>query len=232
MPGPIFGDDLLPERPWTAIKNGSAEGIDMILGYNRDEGDTFIQASDVVQAWFPSWDCVEKMLENNGKKHLFPELKEVYKDSENEQKGLSDFVTDYLFAKDAYRCADSQINHGNVWMYRFDYVPFAYKQMNMGSVHSVEIPFALDTLDRGYFAYPLKGTPQDQLEAIRNQINSAWLNFAKTGSPNGEELEWSKYEGIHSPLHLFDLQPSNQDVRLNKKIFDIWEKLGLMYDKE
>lgn len=232
MPGPVFGDDLLPERPLSAIKNGSAKGVDVIFGYNRDEGDTFIQASDVVQAWFPSWECVEQMLKNNNKEHLFSELKATYTNTEDERKGLSNFVTDYLFAKDTYRCADEQVEHGNVWMYRFDFVPVAYKHMNMGAVHSVEIPFALDTLDRGYFAYALKGTPQEQLEVIRNQINGAWLNFAKYGNPSRESIEWTKYDGKNSLLHIFNLEPSNQDVRLDEKVFNVWEKLGLMYDKE
>lgn len=232
IPGPFFGDDLLPERPWIAIKNGSAEGVDVIFGYNRDEGDTFIQSSDFVQAWFPSWDTVEKMLKNNGKEQYYPELREIYSQFKTEREQLSHFVTDYLFAMDAFRCADAQANHGNVWMYRFDFVPTAYKQMNMGAAHAVEIPFALDTIDRGYFSYALKGTPKDQINNIHNQINTAWLNFAKTGNPSGDIVDWPKYEGKNGMVHIFDLQPSNQNVRIDEKIFEIWNKIGLLYDKE
>ena len=232
MPGPFFGDDLLPEYPWTAIQNGSAKGVDVIFGYNRDEGDTFIQSTEVVQGWFPSWECVENMLKNNGKEEHFPELRAAYSDVEDDRKALSNFVGDYFFAMDAFRCADNQVNHGNVWMYRFDFVPVAYKMQNMGAVHAAEIPFALDTLDRGFFAYATKGTPQDQLEAIRDQINGAWLNFAKTGNPSGGAIEWSKYEGKNSPVHIFDLEPSNQDVRLNEKVFAVWKKIGIPYDQE
>ncbi|MEK4476280.1 carboxylesterase/lipase family protein [Paenibacillus sp. FSL R7-0048] len=232
MPGPLFGDDLLPERPWTAIQNGSAEGVDVIIGYNRDEGDTFIQSTEVVQGWFPSWECVETMLKNNGKEQYYPELRAAYSDIEDERKALSSFVNDYFFAMHSYICADNQVNHGNVWMYRFDFVPVAYQQLNMGAVHAAEIPFALDTLDRGYFSYATKGTPQDQLEAIRDQINGAWLNFAKTGNPNGGSIEWPKYEGKNSPLHIFDLEPSNRDVRLSEQVFAIWDEIGLPYDQE
>ncbi|WP_138750775.1 carboxylesterase/lipase family protein [Paenibacillus sinopodophylli] len=232
MPGPFFGDDLLPERHWTALKNGSAKGVDVIIGYTRDEGDTFIAESESSNAWFPSWDGVEAMLKNNGKEQHFSELKAAYNHLETERKGLSEFVRDYLFAMDAHRCADEQAKHGNVWMYRFDFVPIAYKQMNMGAVHAVEIPFSLNTLDRGYFSYALKGTPQDQLEAVRDQMNAAWFNFMKTGNPTGGEVDWAKYDNRNSMLHVFDLQPANESIRIDKKITDVWEKIGLVYDKE
>jgi len=232
MPGPLYGDDLLPEQPWKAFANGSAEDVNVILGYNRDEGDTFIQSSEVSNAWIPDWETVEQMLLNNGKGHLFAELRAAYSDIADDRKALSSFARDYLFAMDTYHFADIQTSHGNVWMYRFDFVPMANKFMNMGATHAAEVPFALDTLDRGYFAYILQGTPSDQAQAIRDQINGAWLNFAKTGKPaDGVAIEWPKYEGKNSPVHIFDLQPDNRDVRLSEKIFAVWEKIGLVHEK-
>lgn len=230
-PGPFYGDDLLPEYPWTAIKNGNAEGVDAIFGYNRDEGDTFMDSSEHTTAWISSWECVEKMLQNNGRAEYFSELRTAYSDAENERKALSNFISDYYFTMDTYRCADNQLNHGKVWMYRFDFVPSALQTQNLGSTHGAEIPFALDTLDRGYFALILQGTPHEQVGAIRDQINGSWLNFAKTGNPSVEAIDWPRYEGKNSPLHVFDLQPSNQDVRINDKIFALWDKIGLPYDR-
>ncbi|WP_337101842.1 carboxylesterase/lipase family protein [Paenibacillus sp. YIM B09110] len=231
MPGPFFGDDLLPERHWTALKNGSADGVPVIIGYNRDEGDTFVTDSEFNKAWFPSWNDVETMLRNNGKEHYFNELRAAYVRFA-EPKGLSEFVKDYLFAMDAHRCADEQSKHGNVWMYRFDFVPVAYKHMKMGAVHAVEVPFSLNTIDRGYFSYALRGTPQEQLDAVRNHMNDSWLNFMRTGNPSGGEVNWTKYESETSMLHLFDGESSNQSIRIDDKVVKVWEKIGLLYDKE
>ncbi|WP_187470431.1 carboxylesterase/lipase family protein [Dictyoglomus thermophilum] len=231
MPGPFFGDDLLPERPWIAIKNGSARGIDVILGYNRDEGDTFVYSSEHVQAWFPSWDIVEKMLRNNSKEKYYKELKEAYSHFKTEYEQLSHFVTDYLFAIDLFRCANEQVNYGNVWVYRFDFVPHLYKQMNMGAVHAVEIPFALDTTDRGYFSYALKGTPKEQIDNIKNQINRAWINFVKTGNPNDDFITWPQYQSENGIVHIFDLTPSNQNIGVDERITHIWDEIGFLYDE-
>ena len=232
MPGPVIGDDLLPEHPRVAFANGSADGVDVILGYTRDEGDTFIQSSPETNAWIPDWETVEQMLVNNGKGHLYAELRAAYSDFPDDRKALSQFVCDNFFSMDTFLCADNQVGHGNVWMYRFDFVPEANKHMKMGATHATDIPFALDTLDRGYFAFILKGTPQDQVTAIRDQINGAWLNFAKTGHPDGETIVWPKYAGKNSPSHIFDLQPDNRDVRLSEKVFAVWDKIGLMYGED
>jgi Carboxylesterase type B len=232
MPGPFFGDDLLPEHHWNALKNGSAAGVDVIIGYTRDEGDTFIADSEFTKAWFPSWGDVATMLRNNGKERHYHELKEAYSQFESDHKGLSEFVKDYLFAMDAHRCADEQSKHGKVWMYRFDFVPTALKQANMGAVHAVEVPFSLNTIDRGHFSYMLKGTPQYQLEAVRDHMNEAWFNFMKTGNPQGRDVIWTNYNKLDSMLHVFELQPANQSIRINKNVFDLWDKIGLLYDTE
>lgn len=231
MPGPLFGDDLLPEFMWTALKKGRAKGIDVIIGYNRNEGDTFTASMDGAGGWIPSWEAVREMLEISGKAEAYEELRALY-GGEDEAAELKRFAGDYLFMMDAFRCADNQVPYGKVWMYRFDFVPEVHRQMGLGAVHSVEVPFALDTLDKGYFSYCLKGTPREHLEAVRDQMSDAWIRFAKTGNPAGDGMEWPEYKGPHSPVHLFDLEPSNVDVRLDERIFQVWEKIGIPYDEE
>lgn len=231
MPGPFFGDDLLPDRIWTALQNGSAKDVDVIIGYNRDDGESFANSTESKKALFSDWNEVEIMLRNNKKEALFPELRAVYPD-ENEKKALSQFATDYLFAMDSHLCADKQTPHGNVWMYRFDFVPAAYKQMGMGAMHAAEVPFALNNTAQGFFSYSLKGTPQEQIDAIRDQINGAWLNFAKNGNPNGGIVDWSPYNSETHNVHVFDLEASNQKISVNPKVREVWDKLGLMYDQE
>lgn len=231
MPGPLFGDDLLPEFVWTALKNGRAKGVDVIFGYNRNEGDTFTSSVQGASAWIPSWDAVREMLKSSGKEEYFEELRAAYNGAD-EGKELRRFAGDYFFGMDAYRCADNHAGHGKVWMYRFDFVPEANKAMGLGAVHAVEVPFALDTLDRGYFAYCLKGTPKERLEAVRDQVSDAWISFAKNGTPACDTVDWPEYTGPHSPVHVFDLEPSNRDVRLDESIFAVWEKIGVPYDEE
>jgi para-nitrobenzyl esterase len=118
-------------------------------------------------------------------------------------------------------------------MYRFDFVLAAYKYMNMGAVHSVEIPFALNTINKGYFgARALQGTPPEQVGAIRDQMNGAWLNFIKTGNPEGGTISWEKYDMKNTIAHVFDITPSNQPLSIDKNVLAAWEKIGILYDEE
>jgi para-nitrobenzyl esterase len=232
IPGPFFGDDLLPERTWTALRNGSAKGVDVIIGYCRDEGDTFVNDSQFVKAYIPSWDTVKDMLQNNDKEQYFEELRAAYRDFTDDHKALSAFAGDYFFIMDSHRCAAEQTRHGNVWMYRFDFVSPAFKYMKMGAAHGAEVPFSLDNLDRGFFMYPYKGTPQEELEKLRDEVTGAFSNFAKTGNPEGGGITWPKYDSGSNTVHIFDVPPSNQCVRVDRKVISVWDKLGLMYDGE
>ena len=235
MPSPVFGDDLLPERPWKALQNGSARGVDLIIGYNRDEGDTMIAGMEggAATPWIPSWDAVAAMLKNNGKEQHYNELRAAYEQFGPERAALSALAKDYFFVLGSHRCAEAQTGHANVWMYRFDFVLTAYKYMNMGAVHSCEIPFALNTINKGYFgSRVLQGTPAEHSGAIRDQMNGAWLNFVKTGNPEGGNIAWKKYDMEHTMAHVFDLAPSNQPLSIDTKVLAAWEKIGLLYDEE
>jgi para-nitrobenzyl esterase len=75
--------------------------------------------------------------------------------------------------------------------YRFSYVAESMRKQWPGAPHATEIPFVFDTVEARY----LKDlTPADK--ATAQAANAYWVNFAKTGNPNGSGLpEWPKYTG-------------------------------------
>jgi para-nitrobenzyl esterase len=78
----------------------------------------------------------------------------------------------------------------NTYLYEFTYVPTDKPGFpNYGAFHTSEVPFALHTLkhwDRPWVE------ADRQVEAY---MSSYWINFVKTGDPNGKGLpEWKKYE--------------------------------------
>jgi para-nitrobenzyl esterase len=93
--------------------------------------------------------------------------------------------------------------------YRFAYVsPFSANQLAnspmagftiKGAQHASEIPYVFDTVSA---AFSGNVTPADQ--AMADAANSYWVNFAKTGNPNGASLPaWPAYSATDDTLMVF-----------------------------
>ena len=75
------------------------------------------------------------------------------------------------------------------FLYRFSYVAESLRKQWPGALHATEIPFVFDTVSARY-----QKALTDADEATARAANAYWVNFAKTGNPNGKGLpEWPAY---------------------------------------
>lgn len=92
-----------------------------------------------------------------------------------------------------------------VYRYRFSYVQSAMRErMRNGAPHGGEIAFVFGTLGVGGFGP--SAPPADQDQAVSRMVQNYWVNFAKTGDPNGAGLpDWPR----HHPGKdlIFDFHP-------------------------
>ncbi|MEN7535877.1 carboxylesterase/lipase family protein [Aurantiacibacter flavus] len=87
------------------------------------------------------------------------------------------------------------------WHYRAGYVPQVMRKEWPGLPHATEIPFFFRTIDA---RYPGQTTPQDH--AVSAAMSAAFVNFAKTGDPNGPGApEWPVYDDALRPVMLFGM---------------------------
>ncbi len=86
--------------------------------------------------------------------------------------------------------------------YRFSYVAESMRKQWHGAPHATEIPFVFDTVAARY--------GKDLTEADKataQAANAYWVNFAKTGNPNGKGLpQWPAYSSKTDMLMDFTLE--------------------------
>ena len=81
-------------------------------------------------------------------------------------------------------------NGSPVYLYRFSYVQTSMReQMRAGAPHGGEIAYVFGTLSGGR-----GGTPTAEDLAVSRMAQSYWVNFAKSGDPNGTGLPtWPRH---------------------------------------
>ena len=110
----------------------------------------------------------------------------------------------------------SQKGKGNAFEYLFDYHPGS---TDVGSGHGSDVPYAFQTLGgrRG------KLKPEDL--RLSDMISSYWVNFAKSGDPNGPGLpRWPAFSKNDLKVMVFDETPSARPLpNLDEvKVFDAY----------
>ncbi len=140
--------------------------------------------------------------------------KEAYDDADDEGKAALNELIDYeldqvpaeyagnkrikkALAKSAFITESWRYEHlnfadryadlgGDVRMYLWK-VPSTKEEMYKSAVHAVELAYVFNNLDEDIYA----GTVD---KATAKKAQEAWTNFAKTGDPSIEEVEWTAYD--------------------------------------
>ena len=104
------------------------------------------------------------------------------------------------------------------YVFRFSYVAESMRKEWPGAPHATEIPFVFDTVAA---RYGKDLTAAD--EATAQAANAYWVNFAKTGNPNGQGLpEWPSYSPATEKLMDFaNTGPVGRQIR-GKLAWTLW----------
>ena len=179
---PILDGKLVTETAETAYKAKHQPRIPLMLGSNSaDTAGNRVRATTKEQlfARFGQWSA---------------QAKAAY-----DPDGSTDLATlvsrannDFGQAEPARFAADAFASNGSpVYRYRFSYVQTAMReQMRTGAPHGGEIAFVFGTLTAR-----LGSTLSPEDQAVSRMAQSYWVNFAKTGDPNGTGLPaWPRHD--------------------------------------
>jgi para-nitrobenzyl esterase len=214
--GPILDGKLVIETAETAYIAGRQPKIPLMIGNCSAEiGGPFVSNSKSKEELFASFGELET------------EAKAAYDadGNKNFDEVITKFNTDWVWGEPARMTAKTFIAKGaSTYMYQFGYVPSAAQQRSpYGAGHGSEVSFVFNTLNARW-GQSGEATPNEK--ELAKIMNSYWVNFAKTGNPNGAGLpNWPLYNNQNQSMLDVELDGtiiSKPDPR--KKRFDVIEK--------
>jgi para-nitrobenzyl esterase len=179
---PVIEPYVLPASPYEAFTTGQQNDVPLLLGSNAEEARALTDVTQVKAATFAS-----------DLEHSFgalpPQLVSAYPyttDQEAKQARLN-LERDLRFGWDMWAWARLQAatGHSSVYYYSFTHkppFPAGSVYEGWGASHFAELWYVFDHLDQ----YPWTWSVADR--KVAEEISSYWVNFAKSGNPNGPGL--------------------------------------------
>jgi para-nitrobenzyl esterase len=187
---PIIDGTVLNELPMQAIAAGRGTSVPILIGTNLDE----------IRLWPALYDLpLEQKAQSLLQKQLegivgskAPQVIETYrKADENYGDAVIHLLGDALIRLPSIRFAETNSHRQPTYMYLFTYRSTStYK--DYGSCHGMELPFVFGVInDLDVIVFTGRGTRR---EALMNQLQQAWINFARSGDPSQPGLAWPRYD--------------------------------------
>lgn len=226
--GPNIDGYYLPTDAVSIYAQGGQSQVPLLAGWNADEGKMFVLFAPQKPTAKSFAEQAQKRFGDQAAQFL-----KVYPAATDEEAVLSAeaLAGDDFIAYSTWKWTDMQVKTGNapVYQYHFEQVPAAKPGAKIGSVpaseagsrHACEIEYVFQTLKSQ------AGVPwtEDDFK-VSDAMSSYWVNFAKTGNPNGGGLpDWPKYDSKngYQVMHLSGkkIHASAETVRGRYEFLDL-----------
>jgi para-nitrobenzyl esterase len=189
--GPTWDGVVIPKAAMRMIQEGRGAKVPVLLGTNRDE----------IQYWatienLPLESKPEALLEKQVSSIAGSRTKDIIQIYRHANSNYGDSViqleTDLLFRMTSIRMAEAVSVTQPTYLYLFTYRSTS-PVVKYESAHSMELPFVFGVTDQlDAIAFTGRDPHRD---ALSEQIQQAWISFARTGDPNHPGLPlWPKYD--------------------------------------
>ena len=191
---------LIPKDPYLPYNNGETADIDMLIGTNSDEARYWVgEIGGIVPYRF----SIPVKFEND-MRVLSKEDRKRVKQFIASQKGhsiwrMTEFYSEVMFRLPAMAQASLHAkNGGRAYLYYWTIhsaIPLRK------ACHAVELAYVFGNHDQTIYT----GKRAD--EALSDTVMQLWTNFARTGDPSSETLQWHPYDAQTRQTMIISEQP-------------------------
>ena len=197
---PVADGYIIPTDLYTIYQARRFKGTPVLVGNTSSELGAFMGGRDMTAAKF------EQQIKSQYGRYADAILN-VYPHATDAEAARSaiELSRDSMFGWSTWTWARLQSGKagGKAFEYYFDYhAPDAN-----GAGHGSDVPFAFQTLATR------RGEPGPEDKQLSEMISSYWVNFAKSGNPNGAGLPiWPAFKDGDQKVMVFDAKPSARQV--------------------
>ena len=199
---PVADGTTVPADPLARIAEGSAAGVDLLIGSNSEEWKLFALAAPPL----PDDEALRRrtaMVVTDADGALDAYRHQV--DEPTVQSLECALLTDAVFRIPAIRLAEAQAAHGTIFQYLWTWASPALGGM-VGASHAIEIPFVFDLVeDQRLHVFVGADAPTE----LSRSTHHAWIEFARSGVPGADGLpSWPAYDTGERATMVLDVEPS------------------------
>lgn len=180
---PVWGDDVLPEKPHDALKKGAGKDVEVLIGTNAEEMSLYFVPTKV-RAKAPGW--LLRWLLSKSHPRSGAALRAYGWGKPGAKPGhvFTEAMTDLVFRWPARRFAEE--HQGKTHLYDFDWKSPACGG-ELGACHGLELPFVFKTLDlaTGPKGFAGEAPPRE----LADRVHDIWVRFATDGT-----LPWPEFD--------------------------------------
>ena len=216
----IYVDGVMfPKQMRSLMSNGGASHVDSIVGSTKDEG--VMLWSQVPETSIDEW---QSNIQTSTPKFAERLIEAYTADAQKSTKtATQEIMSDAIFTSEMRTWAQHVENQGkNAFVYIFNHAPpLSEFGRSLGAFHGGEIQYVFQSHvgENADDDTPVLWDDSDR--KVASMMRQYWVNFAKTGNPNGDGLsEWPRYTASTnqtlaieaSPYVVTDLRKSKLDT--------------------
>ncbi len=219
---PVIDGDYLPAAPLDGGLQEWTNDVPLMIGSTFGESNSFseVDPNTVNKNDWTEEEVSAKLEEKFGEKA--ENVLAAFRQAWPEKKDANAYYVDDSKRRAAFQVVDKRIESGADanYIYLVSYEPPIEGGVSLW--HCGEIPFVFHNMDLLGVGASYGNTPEAY--KLQDEMCSAWVNFARTGDPNGENVPaWSTYTADHEATMVFDAE-SGERVSFDKELQDLMKK--------